>query len=160
MPRRFNCCVFNHPCPIFCPINLACSNNIQNPTLPNEFAFLNNLAPSSIASNAVIPLGLANFFGNFVVPSDNGVSLTAGVYEVSYSVSGIIPENNTFSVGLNLDGVEVAGSTMTSAQQSTNEVNIQRTIVVNVPFGGLLQLVNKSSQSVDFSFASMFIRQL
>lgn len=159
MPR-FNCCVFNHPCPIFCPLNLPCSNNVLNPTLSAEFAFLNNTAPGSVAANATIPLGLTNFLGNFVTPSDGGVVLSAGAYEVNYFASGTIPSNGTLQIGLYLNDVLAFGSSITSTASVDSEVNLTRTIVVNVPIGGTLLLRNSTSQAVDFSFASMFIRQL
>ena len=160
MPRRFNCCVFNHPCPIFCPINLPCSNDVQNPILSGEFAFLNNNLPGSIAENAIIPLGLQNYFGNFAVPSDGGVSLSAGTYEINYFAGGVVPSSGTLQIGLFLNGVVVLGSVITATTDVGSAVNLTRTIVVNVPLGGILQLVNLSSQSADFNFASMFIRQL
>ena len=64
MPR-FNCCVCNHPCPIFCPfINFTCQNDVVNPVVGNAFGFFNNLAVGDVAGGAQIPLSLVILGGD------------------------------------------------------------------------------------------------
>lgn len=162
MPRSFNCCQFNHPCPIFCPlIDFTCSNNVQNPNFVNNFAFFNNTAPGTITSGGIIPVSLVTSQGASIVPGAQGtVLLQSGIYEVNYFANGTIPAGGQMSVNLSLNGVDVAGSEVSVSGTVGDTSNLTRTIVVTLFEPGTLALESSSAQSVDFAFASMFIRRL
>ncbi len=162
MPR-FNCCVFNHPCPIFCPlIPCGCtSNTVVNPSFGNDFGFFNNTSPGSIASQAVIPLGLVINEGGSVVPSANGgVTLAAGVYEVSYFANGTVSANGTLSIKLVLNNADVPGSVVTSTQAAGDVSSLTQTMILTVQQPSTLLLVNNSQDLTTFSNASMSIRRI
>ena len=161
MPRRFNCCVFNHPCPICCPVNLSCRNEVVNPILGTAYGFFNNTTGGTFASEQIIPVELVVFGGEGISPSGNGgVILSAGTYEVNYFAGGTIPASGTLSVKLRLNGVDVDGSIVSSTQDVGSTVNLTRTIVVTVAEGSVLELINNTNENATFSFASMFIRRL
>jgi len=158
--RRFNCCIFNHPCPICCPINLACTNQVVNPIVGTAFGFFNNPFGGTIASQDVIPVGLVTYGGEGIASSGNGVFLTAGSYEVNYFAGGTVPASGTLSIKLRINGVDVSGSIISSLQAVGTSVNLTRTIVITVPTNSELQLINNSSDTAVFSFASVFVRRL
>ncbi|MBP3431892.1 MAG: hypothetical protein J6K39_03465 [Clostridia bacterium] len=158
--RRFNCCIYNHPCPIFCPIKLSCSNDVVNPIVSSAYGFFNNSAGGTFAFESQVPLGLVIFGGEGVASSSGSVFVTPGVYEVNYFAGGTVPAGGTLSVKLRLNGVDVDGSVITSVQTVGENVNLTRTIVVSADQGGILELANNSGESATFSFASMFVRRL
>ena len=165
MYRRFNCCIFNHPCPIFCPINLACrgGNEIVNPIITSDFGFFNNLSVGEIASQGIIPVGFVQGSGAGILPStitSGAVTLSAGTYEISYSVSGTVPASGTISAKLQVNGVDVSGSTISTTQTAGNAVNLSRTIVITVPQTSTLQIVNNSSDATTYTNASLLIKNI
>ncbi len=157
-----NCC-FNFPIPIFCPFIdfRECSNTVINPTLASDFAFLNNTIPSTIASQGIIPVYFVNMSGNSMIPSGNGgLSLTSGTYEVNYFVGTTIPASGNASIAMSLNSQQIDGSQIILSQTTGDLVNLTRTLVINVPNGGILTLNNASSDALNVSFASIFIRKL
>lgn len=162
MPRRFNCCCFNHPTPIFCPFfNFQCSNNVQNPNLANDFGFFNNLAVGSIAAGGTLPLSVVLFSGQGITSNGIGsIVLSPGNYEINYFAGGTVPDGGTLSVGLQLNGATVLGSVVSQEQEAGSTVNLTRTIALTVPSGGTISLINTTSQAATFSFASLFVRRL
>ena len=162
MPRRFNCCVFNHPCPIWCPcVNLACRNDVVNPTFANDFAFFNNLNVGTIASQAQIPVSLVNSEGISILSNGAGaVSLLAGAYEVSYLANGTIPAGGILGIKLKLDGVDVSGSAISISQTAGDVVNLTQTMIITLLEASTLQLVNNTAENVDFNYASLSIRRI
>ncbi len=156
MPR-FNCCVFNHPCPIFCPfVNLQCSNEVLNPVISTGFAFLTNTGGSFVAGG-VIPLTLTS---GAIMQASGGVQLGAGTYEINYFAGGTIPGNGVLSIALSVNGTVDTQSVVSVSGTAGNFANLQRTIVITVPQNSILTLVNNSSSAVTFSQTSMFVRQL
>ena len=158
--RRFNCCIYNHPCPIRCPINLSCTNEVVNPIISSAYGFFNNTIGGTIGAESQIPLGLIIYGGEGISSINGGVAITPGVYEVNYFAGGTIPAGGTFGIKLQLNGVDVAGSAVSSTQDAGETVNLTRTIVVSALQGGVLELINDTDESVDISFASMFVRRL
>lgn len=163
MPTRINCCSYNHPCPIFCPfVNFTCSNSVVNPIVSNSFAFFNNIVGGSITSGGLIPLSLVILGGEGggITSSAGAVNVTPGTYEINYFAGGTVPASETLSIALQLNGVNIMGSEISGTQGSGTTLNLTRTIVVSAVNGGTISLVNTSSETVNFSFASMFIRRL
>lgn len=164
MFRRFNCCCFNHPCPIRCPwiCPTACRNEVVNPTFTESFGFFRNITPGTITSNAIIPLNLVQSGGSGISSTGAGaISLAAGTYEVTYFANGTIPASGTMSIKLRLNGVDVAGSIISDTQDTGNISTLTQTIVLRVEsINGILELVNNSADSATFSLASMFTRRI
>ena len=107
-------CFLNNPRPIFCPfVNLNCTQNqVVNPTLPGNFAYLVQV-PGEVGAGENFDLGVQSFSGNNFIPNGmGGITLQAGSYEVTYSASATIPASGSVSIGLTLDGGVVAGSTV------------------------------------------------
>ena len=162
MPR-FNCCVFNHPCPIFCPfVDFTCQNQVQNPITSSSFAFFNNIAGGTIANGSIIPVSLVILGGEGggITPSAGAINVTPGTYEVNYFAGGTVPAGGTLSVALQLNGLTVSGSQISSTQPVSSTTNLTRTIVVSAVDGGTISLINTSSEAATFSFASVFVRRL
>lgn len=163
MCRRFNCCIFNHPCPIFCPCSLACTGNeVVNPIIPSDYAFFNSVG-GDIASQAIIPVSLVQGNSQAITPStqiSGAVVLSAGTYEISYLAGGIVPSNGTMSIKLRLNGTDVAGSVLTGSQAAGNVINLTQNMVLTVPQGSTLELVNNSAETTTFYYSSMFIRRI
>ncbi len=163
MSGRFNCCIYNHPCPIFCPfIDFTCLNEVVNPIVSSSFGFFNNIVGGSFASNGLIPVSLVLLGGEGggILPSEGSVVLSPGTYEINYFAGGIVPAGGSVSVSLSLNGSIVSGSTITSTQSVGNSVNLTRTIVVSALNGGTISLLNTTNETTNFTFASMFIRKL
>lgn len=162
MPR-FNCCVCNHPCPIFCPfVNFTCQNQVVNPVVGNAFGFFNNLSVGTVADGGQIPLSLVILGGEGggILPNAGAVTVTPGTYEINYFAGGTVPASGTLGIELTLNGVGIAGSQVSSTQNSGSTVNLTRTIVVTALDGGTIALESSSSDAATFSFASMFLRRL
>lgn len=159
-----NCnCVFNHPCPIFCPINLSCQGNeVVNPALTPSYGFFSNNDVGTIAADAIIPLSLQEVEGNGISASTTtagAINLLGGTYEISYFVQGIVPDGGTISTALRLNGVVISGSEIEQIQTPGEVVNMSKTIVFTTLSSGTLELFN-SSEETTFDSASVFIRRL
>ena len=161
MPRRFNCCVFNHPRPIFCPINLSCTNEVVNPSFGNDFGFFNNLNVGVIDSQARIPASLVVSEGFSVSADGTGaVTLIAGSYEVSYLANGNVPASGTLSIKLRLNGVDLSGSVIQINQTSGDIVNLNQTMIISILETSTLELANNSSDSATIQYASISVRRI
>ncbi len=162
MPRRFNCCVFNHPCPIFCSaINLACSNQVVNPNFGNDFAFFNNTVLSTVDAGDVIPVVLVTSEGTSIVSNGaGGATLLAGAYEVSYLANGVVPTSGTFGIRLDLNGATVQGSPISITQTAGDVVNLTQTMIITTNGTSSLELLNNSAETVNFNYASLSIRRI
>lgn len=164
MPRRFNCCIFNHPCPIFCPFSLNCTGNqVVNPIIQPDFAFFNNTDVGDVASQAIIPVGLVQSRGTSIssnTTTTGAVTLLAGTYEVSYFAQGTTGEGENVSIKLELNGTEVSGSAITVTDSESEEITLTQTMIIDVPQTSTLELVNNTSETILFTIASMTIRRL
>ena len=163
MARPFNCCVFNHPCPIFCPLLTRCNGNtIVNPTITEAFGFFNNTDVGTIGSQFRIPLNLVQGNSDRITASttNGAVQLTPGTYEVTYLAGGSVPANGTLSIKLRLNGFDVTGSTLNGTQTAGNVVNLTQSIVLTVTQTSVLELVNNSAQTANFAYASMVVKSL
>ncbi len=162
MSRRFNCCVFNHPCPIWCPqVNLACRNEVVNPQFGNDFGFFNNLAVGAIAPQAIIPVSLVTSEGISILSNGvGGVSLLAGSYEISYLANGVIPASGTKSIKLQLNGADVSGSAISITQTVGDVVTLTQSMIVSFLEPSTLHLVNNSADTVNLTLASNSVRRI
>ena len=162
--RRFNCCIFNHPCPIFCPfLSCVCENEIVNPIIGSTFGYFSNTALGAIVSNAIIPLNFVQGDGDNITASTTlpgAINLLAGTYQITYLASGTVPASGTMSIKLRLNGVDVAGSVLTATQPAGQVTNLTQTIVLTVPQTSTLELVSNSSDATTYSYANMFVNVL
>lgn len=166
MPRYFNHCVYNHPCPIYCSSNLACQggNNIVNPIVPNhQYGYFNNLNVGQISADAIIPVTLDLGLGTAITESTTttgAITLLAGEYEVSYFAEGTIPAGGTMAIKLQLNNTDIPNTTLTSTQTVGNVVNLFQTIFITVPQTSTLKLVNAGTEETTFAGASVAIHKL
>lgn len=160
---RCNCCC-NHPCPIFCPCSLECSSNeVVNPVIENQFGYFNNSTTTTVASQGVISVTLSQSQGTSITQSSSvsgGINLLAGTYQVSYFANGTTPENENFSIKLEIDSNEVAGSVINVNQESGDVVSASQTIVISLTQSSTLTLVNNSANSTVITSASVVIRRI
>ena len=156
-------CLFNHPCPIFCPINLSCQGNeVINPVLTQSFGFFSNNDVGTIAANAIIPISLQEVSGDGIsanTTTAGAINLLGGTYEISYFVQGIVPAGGTISTALRLNGDVISGSEIEQTQTPGDVVNMSKTIVFTTLLSGTLELFN-SSEATTFDSASVFVRRL
>ncbi len=152
-------CCGNHPNPIFCPFSLDCTGNqVINPEFVEDFGYFNNTTPTIVSSQEVIGVNMAMIRGGTISPSNSSVKLNAGVYEVTYLAGGVITSDH-ISVKLTLNGVDVDGSVLYSTDD-TNEVNnLTQKIMLVVPVTSTLSLVNNTSESLNFLYASIVVRR-
>lgn len=152
-------CCGNHPNPIFCPFSLDCTGNqVINPEFVEDFGYFNNTTPTFVSSQGVIGVNMAMIRGGTISPSNSSIMLNAGVYEVTYLAGGVITSDH-ISVKLTLNGVDVDGSVLYSTDD-TNEVNnLTQKIMLVVPVTSTLSLVNNTSESVNFLYASIVVRR-
>lgn len=161
--RRFNCCVFNHPCPIFCPFLGRCDMEVINPIPTADFGFFVNTATSTVLTQGIIPVNFVQGEGLAITPSSTtagAVNLAAGTYEVTYLAEGTVPASGTMSIKLELNGLDVFGSVLTGTQTVGNVINLSQTMVITVAQNSTLELVNNSADTTTYSHASMFIRRI
>lgn len=162
--RRYNCCCFNHPCPIFCRslcVN-SCQNEVINPVIGANFGFFNNTNVGAVTGNTIIPLSVVQSGGTGVTSNGlGGISLVSGIYQVTYFASGEFPSGGILGVKLRLGGQDVANAVISETGTAGDVSTLTQTIVVNVPQeGAILELVNNSTQSVVFTLASMFVQRI
>ena len=156
-------CIFNHPCPIFCPIDLSCrGNEVINPDLTESYGFFSNNDVGSILPNAIIPLSLQEVEGDGIsasVTTFGAINIFGGTYEITYFAQGVVPENGTISAALRLNGVVLSGSEIEQTQTPGDIVNMSKTIVFTTLQSGTLELFNSADETI-FDSASVFIRRL
>ncbi len=162
MPRRFNCCIFNHPVPICCPfVNLTCTNEVVNPSFANDFGFFNNSAIGTVAPQAIIPVLLVSSEGTSIASNGAGAAtLVPGSYQVSYLANGTVPASGTMSIKLELNGLQVPGSVLTATQTAGNVVNLTQSMIISITSPSTLELVNNSADNTAFAYASLSIRRI
>jgi len=163
MARRFNCCVFNHPCPIYCRAVRSCENIVVNPIINTGFGFFNNTDVGAIASNARIPLSFVQGEGTTITSSQavlGAISLSAGTYQITYFANGEVPASGTMSIKLRFNGVDVSGSILEATLPTGEQTTLTQTIVLTVSQTSTLELVNNSADNTIFSLASMFVQVL
>ena len=157
-------CFCNHPRQIFCGILSAnCENNVVNPVVSTNYGFFNNTLPGQIESEAVIPLTFVLGSGNAITQNTSTtgtISLMPGVYEISYTAGAVVPTGNAVSVELQLNGVAVDGTELEVVVVAGQTENLTQTIMLNVPAESVLALVNTTTETVDFTNASIAIRRL
>lgn len=163
--RGFNCCICNHPCPLFCPgFTESCSENIVvNPIITENFGFFNNTAVGAVEPQAIIPVAFVQGRGTSITGSTTtvgAVNLLPGTYEVTYFAEGTVPESGTISIQLELNGIDVVGSTISATLPADTVTTLTQTIVITVAQTSTLELVNNSTDSTTFTNASIFIRRL
>lgn len=159
--RRFNCCVFNHPCPIFCPLLRNCENQIVNPVIISGFGFFSNQTVGDVIPQNIIPLNFIQGNGTNILPSASfGALLSAGTYQITYNTSGTVPTSGQMSMKLVLNGADVMGSVATATQSVGSQANLSQTIVVTLTQTGILELVNNSDATTTYANARMFINAL
>ena len=134
----------------------------MNPVISTSFGFFNNTIAGAIASDAIIPLNLVQSGGSGITSNGVGaVVLAAGVYQVTYFANGTIPASESMSINLRLNGVDVAGSVLSETGTSGDVSMLTQTIVVTVPqTGGTLQLINNSTDDVNFILVSLFVQRI
>ena len=160
--RSCNCCCQNHPSPITCCSCQSCTENqVVNPALQGSFGFFNNVDIGSVANNGTLPVNLVQSQGSGISSNGSGaISLSAGNYEVSYFAQGTVPVTGRLSVGLELNGVLIEGSQITSEQEVGSVETLSQTVLISVTDNSTLELVNLSGQNTTFSTASVFVRRL
>lgn len=152
-------CCGNHPNPIFCPFSLDCTGNqVINPEFVEDFGYFNNTTPTIVSSQDVIGVNMAMIRGGTISPSNSSVKLNAGVYEVTYLAGGVITSDH-ISVKLTLNGVDVDGSVLYSTDDINEVNNLTQKIMLVVPVTSTLSLVNNTSESVNFLYASIVVRR-
>ncbi len=161
---RYNCCSYNHPCPLYCPGLIGSSvTEVVNPVTTAEYGYFNNVAGGTIATDAIIPVSLVQGSGTSITASPTtagAVRLSAGNYEVSYVVEGTVPASGTLSTNLRLNGTDVPGSTLSTTRTVGNVVNQTQRIVLTVPQASTLELVNNSTDETTYSYANLVIRKI
>lgn len=157
-------CFFNHPRQIVCrTIIQTCRNEVTNPVVTGGYGYFNNLDVGAIAPGGILPVTAVTTRGNNIVQSTTttgAVSLAAGTYQISYSVTGEIPTGGTISAGLLLNGVGVSGTDVTESGTAGNVVGLNRTIILNVPNASTLNLTNTGTEETTYNFAGITITQL
>lgn len=157
-------CFCNHPRRICCPsLNVRCENQVVNPVLLSDYGFFYNTVVGEIADDAIIPLTFVLGRGTSITSSSTtagAITLLPGTYEVSYFASGTIPEGGTLGIGLELNGTDVVGSTISETGTAGDTRTLTQTMLINVPSVSTLELVNKSGAEATFSYASVAITRL
>ncbi len=163
MARRFNCCIFNHPIPIFCPLLRSCDQRqIVNPTFANGFGVFTN-AGATVAAGTSVPLTFSQGYGTAISQSlttPGAVELLAGSYIVNYSLNGTIPAGGTMTLSLWLNGAVVPNSTVSITGTAGQNTTLTGFAVVTLPQTGTLQLANTGAQAITAASANVIIRSL
>lgn len=157
--RKVNCCCRNHPRPIFCCQRLECSQNeVVNPVVQGSFGFFNNTSIATYSQNEIIPLVAVMSQGAGVSStSAGGVLLSAGTYQITYFAQGRLLEDGEISVGLRLNGQEIAGTRLVQSGQSGEVKNLSQTILFGIVEGSILEIVDLGEQNATFSLASLYV---
>ena len=166
MPNcNFNCCrrgsyypreVFTCNC-----LNNCNAGTIINPQPTIERAVLGITAETMVSGNSVVPVSSLFSNGTAVRSSGNGnISLTAGVYQVSYNITGIVPNGGFISTALMLDGTQIqtTNSVVSAAPGTIQSVSNQ--IILNLTQNQILALFNETPESVNVISANISLLKL
>lgn len=166
MPNcNFNCCRRSsyYPRQI---MTCSCLNNcsvgsVVNPEIVNEFAVFILSGARSIEAESSVPAEVLDSSGTAISDGGNGgVNLTAGLYQVSYNVSAIIPAGGEVELEFRLDDVPVSGSRSVANAVSGQRVTLTNSIILRLNQNQVLGLVNASSEMIDVSSASISILKI
>ena len=167
MNLNFNQCNgFNYPIPIFSTRLellqqlISSPNTVVNPPLPISWAYFNFTIPQTVPANGVVSFNL--IAGSTGEQSNIGnISLNSGTYQISYSVSAIIPSNGTASVALYQDNVIVPTSEASSTGTIGSTATLANSAIITVPVdGGVVSLRNNNSVSETFNFGNLTISRI
>jgi len=153
-----------------CPDDNSCScpsNNFPTPqpppsVMPVNLSYFTAASAQAVASQAVIPLTLARQIGNQIVSSGSGALLTAGLYEISYSLSGTSATAGSASVGLQLNGTAIPAFTQSATVTAANDLyNVSAHGIVSVPSGNsIVNLVNLGANAQNYTNVNLVIRKI
>ena len=138
------------------------------PTTPSvNLGYFTNPSAPAIAAGATIPLSLSRQIGSQITSSGNGALLPAGVYEVSYSLSGTpvaTPDTapETVSVGVQLNGATLPAFTQqASAASDTSPYNISAHGIIDVTApNSILTLANLGTTAQNYTDANLVVRKV
>ena len=164
----------NGGCGWYCCPNSNCNNLVWSPSTPTtpttpsvNLGYFTNPSATAIAAGATIPVSLSRQIGSQITSSGSGALLPAGVYEVSYSLSGTpvatpgtAPE--TVSVGLQLNGATLPNFTQSASTTSTTDpYNISAHGIVDVTApNSILTLANLGASAQNFNDVNLVVRKV
>lgn len=141
---------------------------ITNPTptpLVLPAAFLVNAGPTApIAINNIIPLTttILNNSLEILLNNDGSASLSAGIYEVSYSANATASEAGTVSLSVNFSG-NVINSSMSSATVTAagQTYSLSKSVIIkNTNITDTLYLVNSGTANTIYDNISLTITKI
>lgn len=151
-PRRINTCSCLNTCSV---------GQIVNPQVQGEWGVFLLTDETVVGPGETIPVQVSNSNGTAISDSGNGIiSLSAGLYEISYSVNAQLPASGEISITLEQDGAAIAGTESSFTGEEGQVVNLSNKIILNFEDATQLTLVNSSSDAVAVELANLTILKL
>lgn len=129
----------------------------EGPSGTADIVYAVNLG-DTVPANSAIPLTLGTSTTEATsTVSDNAVNLTtAGTYLVSYSVNGS-SAGDPVIVSLQLDGVSIAGETITESAGTGGDVSLSKTALITITEPASLSLFNDTDDSLTVNNAGLVV---
>lgn len=150
----------NYPRPIFncCPNTCSGRNTIINPQRSEEWGFLTG-GEQEVAQDGSLTLGLVSSAGTAVTQSvADAVNITAGNYQISYSVNAS-SSVNPIQLGMLLDDGVLEYSIL-NANGDGNAQNLSTSFVLSVTNNSQIGIVNLTAGGVTISRVNLSVTKL
>lgn len=151
--------IFNCRCRLLSILNSS-EITVVNPTVTPSL-FLSTIFSQNVASGGFIDSNSAFVSGSDITLTNGSFMLAEGRYLVSYSISGTIASNGTFSAGVNQDGFLVGGSESSTSGTAGTSASLTNSTIVNVTaVSSLITLANTNSASQNITSGNITIQKL
>ncbi len=161
---NFNGCLTGpyYPRPIFnCCSRSSCGgpNNVVNPSRSEEWGFF-AVQDTSVAFLDPVPVTLVGSAGSAVSQGDQTgqINLTAGNYQVSYTVSGSSAANPIRFI-LELNGTNLPYS-LTTQTGDGNAKTLSTSVIISTTSNATLRLISQTDGTVSISNANVAVTKL
>ena len=142
-------------------LNTCSVGRIVNPSVQVEWGVFLLDGDTTVGAGNDIPVQISNSSGTAITDLGGGViRLSAGLYEISYSLNALIPSSGEVRVSLGQNSVIIPGTESVATGDEGETVNLSNKIIVNLESSSNLSAVNLSSDAVNFQGVNLTILKL
>ena len=139
-------------------LNTCSVGRIVNPSVQVEWGVFLLNDGTNVGSGDNIPVQESNSNGTAITDLGGGVvRLSAGLYEISYSLNALVPASGEVRVSLEQNSGMILGTESAATGNEGETINLSNKIIVNLEEASNLSLVNLSADAVNFQEVNLTI---